>query len=182
MGTRAAVPNPRTDPSKSVPSRLSLSFSLSFPSPQTPTFSSHSTPPPGFRARGGGEGGHGGDVGGRAAEGKWMPRRLAPYRSFASQIRESPYRSCRGGCHSHRSIKFSSSPLSREDGVCVCRPGEHARRSGARRRVRQAVVAERIGRRGGHCQGQQSFCPAGWFRAGASQGRRPCRVQPSTGV
>jgi hypothetical protein len=39
----------------------------------------------------GGRGRHGGDAGGRAAEGKWMPRRLAPPRSVASQIREFPF-------------------------------------------------------------------------------------------
>lgn len=181
MGTRAAVPNPRTDPSKSVPSRLFLSrLRRRLPFLLTPL-----RRPDSERQR-------------EEAERADMAAMLV------GALRRGS--GCRGGlrliAHSLRrfvspliahaaaaatrirSIQFSSSPLSREDGVCfcVCRPGEHARRSGARRRVRQAVVAERIGRRGGNCQGQQSFCPAGWFRAGASQGRRPCRVQPSTGV
>lgn len=179
MGTRAAVPNPRTDPSKSVPSRLFLSrLRRRLPFLLTPL-----RRPDSERQR-------------EEAERADMAAMLV------GALRRGS--GCRGGlrliAHSLRrfvspliahaaaaatrirSIQFSSSPLSREDGVCVCRPGEHARRSGARRRVRQAVVAERIGRRGGNCQGQQSFCPAGWFRAGASQGRRPCRVLPSTGV
>ena len=95
MGTRAAAPTP-TQPTTHPNQFRDVSSSL-FPlhpspqaqSPPVPHF--HFTPPPGFRARGArGRGRHGGDAGGRAAEGKWMPRRLAPPRPVASQIRELP--------------------------------------------------------------------------------------------
>ncbi|KAJ1292821.1 hypothetical protein BS78_01G019600 [Paspalum vaginatum] len=59
---------------------------------------------------------------------------------------------------------------------------EHAGRGGARRRAREAVVAERIGCCRGHREGQQSLCSVGWIRPGAAQGRRSCCVQPSIGI